>query len=173
MGNIATCANRKNASEFPVKEVIRRARNYFCHRYRNDQRFAHSWRRSRSDRLGKPVAQACWAKGRRPAGASVAASWSTSPKRRPPWVRPWRSANAPPGGRCLSAYVGIAGSHIGTRNSKGVSPVDKRDGVTGHDMQRALEGARAVALPENQEVIHTIARCGRWTARPRSSSRWA
>ena len=30
-----------------------------------------------------------------------------------------------------------------------------------HDMQRALEGARAVALPENQEVIHTIARS--WT----------
>jgi cell division protein FtsA len=28
-------------------------------------------------------------------------------------------------------------------------------------MQRALEGARAVALPENQEVIHTIARS--WT----------
>ena len=28
-------------------------------------------------------------------------------------------------------------------------------------MQRALEGARAVALPQNQEVIHTIAR--QWT----------
>jgi cell division protein FtsA len=62
------------------------------------------------------------------------------------------------GRQMLSAYVGIAGSHIGTRNSKGVSPVDKRHGVTGNDMQRALEGARAVALPENQEVIHTIAR---------------
>ena len=61
----------------------------------------------------------------------------------------------------LSAYVGIAGSHIATRNSKGVSPVDKRHGITGGDMQRALEGARAVALPENQEVIHTIAR--QWT----------
>ena len=65
------------------------------------------------------------------------------------------------GRQMLSAYVGIAGSHIGTRNSKGVSPVDKRHGVTGNDMQRALEGARAVALPENQEVIHTIAR--EWT----------
>ena len=65
------------------------------------------------------------------------------------------------GRQMLSAYVGIAGSHIGTRNSKGVSPVDKRHGVTGGDMQRALEGARAVALPENQEVIHTIAR--EWT----------
>ena len=65
------------------------------------------------------------------------------------------------GRQILSMYVGIAGSHIGTRNSRGVSPVDKRSGVTGADMQRALEGARAVALPENQEVIHTIARS--WT----------
>ncbi len=65
------------------------------------------------------------------------------------------------GRQLLTSYVGIAGSHIATRNSRGVSPVDKRNGVTGNDMQRALEGARAVALPENQEVIHTIARS--WT----------
>lgn len=57
-----------------------------------------------------------------------------------------------------SAYVGIAGSHIGTVNSKGVSPVDARHGVTSQDMQRALEGARAIALPQSKEVIHTIAR---------------
>ena len=57
-----------------------------------------------------------------------------------------------------SAYVGIAGSHINTLNSKGVSPVDARHGVTMQDMQRALEGARAIALPQSQEVIHTIAR---------------
>jgi hypothetical protein len=67
------------------------------------------------------------------------------------------------GRQMLSAYVGIAGSHIGTRNSRGVSPVDKRSGVTGNDMQRALEGARAVALPENQEVIHTIELDGKAT----------
>jgi len=65
------------------------------------------------------------------------------------------------GHQIINAYVGIAGSHIGTLNSKGVSPVDRRQGVTGNDMQRALEGARAVALPQNQEVIHTIAR--HWT----------
>jgi cell division protein FtsA len=65
------------------------------------------------------------------------------------------------GRHMLSAYVGIAGSHIATLNSTGVSPVDRRQGVTPADMQRALEGARAVALPQNQEVIHTIAR--QWT----------
>jgi cell division protein FtsA len=65
------------------------------------------------------------------------------------------------GQHMLSAYVGIAGSHIGTMNSKGVSPVDRRNGVTLQDMQRALEGARAVAVPENQEIIHALPR--HWT----------
>jgi cell division protein FtsA len=65
------------------------------------------------------------------------------------------------GQQIISAYVGIAGSHINTLNSKGVSPVDRRHGVTLNDMQRALEGARAVAVPQNQEVIHVIAR--QWT----------
>jgi cell division protein FtsA len=62
------------------------------------------------------------------------------------------------GQHVTSAYVGIAGSHIQTLNSRGVSPVDRRTGITGADMQRALEAARAVAMPHNQEVIHTIAR---------------
>lgn len=57
-----------------------------------------------------------------------------------------------------SAYVGIAGSHIATVNSTGISPVDSNHGVTGANMQRALEAARAVALPETREVIHVIAR---------------
>ena len=65
------------------------------------------------------------------------------------------------GQQILSAYVGMAGSHVSTLNSQGVSPIDQRDGVTNADMQRALEAARAVALPETQEVIHTIAR--HWT----------
>src|SRR5688572_9406582 len=58
----------------------------------------------------------------------------------------------------INAFVGITGSHINTHNSKGVSPVDARHGVTMQDMQRALEGARAVALPQSKEIIHTIAR---------------
>ena len=65
------------------------------------------------------------------------------------------------GQHMVSAYIGIAGSHIAALNSKGVSPVDRRNGITGNDMQRALEGARAVPMPQNREVIHTIAR--HWT----------
>jgi cell division protein FtsA len=64
------------------------------------------------------------------------------------------------GMRITNAYVGIAGSHINTTNSRGISPVDANRGVSGADMQRALEGAQAVPLPENREVIHVIAR--RW-----------
>jgi cell division protein FtsA len=60
--------------------------------------------------------------------------------------------------RITSAYVGIAGSHIATTNSKGISPIDSYHGVTGADMHRALEGAQAVSLPESREVIHVIAR---------------
>ncbi len=62
--------------------------------------------------------------------------------------------------RITSAYVGIAGSHITTTNSTGISPIDSRHGVTGADMQRALEAAQAISLPANREVIHVIAR--RW-----------
>jgi cell division protein FtsA len=62
------------------------------------------------------------------------------------------------GQHMVNAYVGVAGSHIDTLNSKGVSPVDARHGVTMQDMQRALEGARAVALPQSAEILHTIAR---------------
>lgn len=57
-----------------------------------------------------------------------------------------------------SAYVGIAGSHISTINGKGLSAVDARNGVSMQDMQRALDGARAVGLSPSKEVIHTIAR---------------
>lgn len=62
------------------------------------------------------------------------------------------------GQQMTSAYVGIAGSHIKTFNSRGISPIDQRHGVTTADMQRALDAARAVSLPQNREIIHTIAR---------------
>jgi cell division protein FtsA len=58
----------------------------------------------------------------------------------------------------LDANVGIAGSHITTVNSRGVSPIDPRVGVTEADMQAALAAARAIALPEHQEIIHIVAR---------------
>ncbi len=52
-------------------------------------------------------------------------------------------------------YVGIAGGHIEGRNSDGVIGIKSRE-VTQQDVERVLEAARAVAIPMDREVIHTI-----------------
>jgi cell division protein FtsA len=56
-----------------------------------------------------------------------------------------------------SALVSLAGSHVSSVNSRGVV------GITGHtidqeDVARAVESARAVAIPHNREIIHVIQR---------------
>ncbi len=63
------------------------------------------------------------------------------------------------GKKIMSAYIGIAGSHIASENSKGfvaISP-SQRD-IVQNDISRAIEVARAIALPGNREVIHVIPR---------------
>jgi cell division protein FtsA len=63
------------------------------------------------------------------------------------------------GKKITTAYVGIAGSHIISENSKGfvaISPSD-RD-IVQNDISRAIEVARAIAIPANREVIHVIPR---------------
>lgn len=55
------------------------------------------------------------------------------------------------------AYVSINGTHISSVNSKGVIAVSRADGeISEADMERALEAARAVALPPNREIIHVL-----------------
>lgn len=53
-------------------------------------------------------------------------------------------------------YVGIAGGHIEGRNSRGVIAVNKSKEVTANDVERVLETAKALAIPMDREVIHTI-----------------
>jgi cell division protein FtsA len=63
------------------------------------------------------------------------------------------------GKKIITAYVGIAGSHIDSENSKGfvaISP-SHRD-IVPNDISRAIEVARAIAIPANREVIHVIPR---------------
>jgi len=63
------------------------------------------------------------------------------------------------GKRIASSYVGIAGSHIASDNSKGfvaISP-NHRD-ITPNDISRAVEVAQAIAIPANREIIHVIPR---------------
>ena len=59
------------------------------------------------------------------------------------------------GCKILSVYVGIAGSHIMGINSHGIIAV-KGGEVTSRDVDRALDAARAVAIPLDREVIHIL-----------------
>ncbi len=54
-----------------------------------------------------------------------------------------------------AVYVGIAGSHIMGINSHGVIAV-KGGEVAQRDIERALDAARAVAIPADREVIHIL-----------------
>lgn len=57
------------------------------------------------------------------------------------------------------ASVGIAGGHISAVNSHGVVAVARSDHyVTQDDISRAVEAARAVAIPNNREILHVIPR---------------
>jgi len=57
-----------------------------------------------------------------------------------------------------SAYVGIAGSHIQSTNSRGVAAIHSGRGVTQDDIERAMEAAEAIAVPQSREIIHAISR---------------
>lgn len=56
-----------------------------------------------------------------------------------------------------SAFVGIAGSHIKGINSRGVIAISgKNREVTQGDVNRVMEAARAITLPADRRIIHTI-----------------
>ncbi|MDP9212311.1 MAG: cell division protein FtsA [bacterium] len=58
-----------------------------------------------------------------------------------------------------SAFVNISGSHIESQNSRGVVAVSRADSEVGaEDVSRAVEAAKAVAVPANKEIIHVIPR---------------
>ena len=56
-----------------------------------------------------------------------------------------------------SALVSLAGSHISSSNSRGVVGISGRT-IDQDDVIRAVDAARAVAIPHNREVIHVIQR---------------
>jgi cell division protein FtsA len=63
------------------------------------------------------------------------------------------------GFKIVSAYVGIAGEHIGSQNNRGAVVISHPDHViTLEDSARVIESARAVPVPANREVIHIIPR---------------
>jgi len=56
-----------------------------------------------------------------------------------------------------SALISLAGSHVSSVNSRGVVGIAGRV-IDQEDTLRALDAARAVAIPHNREVIHVIQR---------------
>lgn len=54
-----------------------------------------------------------------------------------------------------SVYAGIAGGHIRGFNSQGVIAIKTRE-VTRDDIRRVLDAAKAIAIPMDREVIHTL-----------------
>ena len=59
------------------------------------------------------------------------------------------------GCRINSVYLGIAGSHIKGQNSLGIVAIKGRE-VDENDVQRAVEAAKAIAIPIDREIIHTL-----------------
>ncbi|MBU1983504.1 cell division protein FtsA, partial [bacterium] len=60
-----------------------------------------------------------------------------------------------------SAYVGVAGEHIKSINSRGAIPISKSRGiptgeVTQHDVDHVVDAARAIALPMDRRILHTL-----------------
>lgn len=57
-----------------------------------------------------------------------------------------------------SAFVGIVGGHIKSQNGIGTVTIPRGRAITRTDIDRVLDAARAIPLPPDREIIHTIAR---------------
>lgn len=54
-----------------------------------------------------------------------------------------------------SVHAGLAGSHVRSFNSHGITAIKERE-VTQADVDRVLDAARAVAIPADQRILHTL-----------------
>lgn len=59
------------------------------------------------------------------------------------------------GSKITNVYTGISGSHIRSYNSTGVIAV-KGNEVTEADIKRVIDGAKAIIIPPDREIIHVI-----------------
>lgn len=58
-----------------------------------------------------------------------------------------------------SAYVSAGGSHIASQNSHGVVAVaEPEKEITGTDVNRVIDAAKAISLPASREVLHVLPR---------------
>jgi cell division protein FtsA len=58
-----------------------------------------------------------------------------------------------------SVYLAVSGTHVTSKNSKGVVAVAAPDQeITAHDVERVIEAARAISLPTDNKIMHVIPR---------------
>jgi len=58
-----------------------------------------------------------------------------------------------------AAYVGLAGKHISSLNSRGVVAVGRGERrITDEDVDRAIDAAQAIAVPHNRKIVHIVPR---------------
>ena len=63
------------------------------------------------------------------------------------------------GYRLDSAYVSVGGAHLSSQNSRGVVAVSDPNGeISESDVERVIEAASAISLPQSREVIHVLPR---------------
>ena len=56
------------------------------------------------------------------------------------------------------AFISVAGNHAASINSRGVIGISGNRSVRADDLDKAIENARAIAIPHNREVLHVIPR---------------
>jgi cell division protein FtsA len=57
--------------------------------------------------------------------------------------------------RITEVYTGIAGSHIKSLNSSGMVAIKEKE-VTQADIDRVIETAKAIAIPNDQQILHIL-----------------
>lgn len=74
-------------------------------------------------------------------------------------ARAVEAAEQTSGYQLSQALVSIAGEHVSSMNNRGLVAIGRSEaGVTAQDIDRALETAQAIAIPNNRQIIHVIPR---------------
>lgn len=63
------------------------------------------------------------------------------------------------GYRIDRAYVSLSGTHVSSLNNRGVVGISRRErGITAEDIDRVLDAARAIGVPQNRDLLHVFPR---------------
>lgn len=63
------------------------------------------------------------------------------------------------GHKIRSAYIGVSGSHITARSSKGIISVSRADQeISKSDVARVITQAQSISMPLNREILHAVAK---------------